>query len=151
MGVYMLKEPAHIRINVERLVLNQGLGHVHDLCKDEDILETVGDLLGNELHKIWHKLVQTWILPKTGIPRGAIIFAGLIQEGAADLLKVQLEFTGKHMLNQWLHGDIARAAHSGQCRVGVGALGDQFEIARVGGSGILGNRWLHAFYCQPVG
>lgn len=119
---------------------------MHHLSKDENIFETVGDLFGNELHEIWHKLVQTWILAKTRIAGGTIIFAVFIQKGAANLLKVKLELSGKHMLNQRLHSDIARATHSGQCRVGIGALGYKFKIASVGGGGVLRNGWLHAFY-----
>jgi len=103
----MPKESTHVGINVERLVLNQGLGHVHHLSKDKNILEAMRDLLGNELHKVWHKLMETWILSKAGISGGAVIFAGLIQECAADLLEVKLELTGEHMLNQRLHSDIA--------------------------------------------
>lgn len=82
----------HIRINVKGLVLNQCLSHVHDLGKNENIFEAVRDLLCDELNKIWHQLVQTWVLPKARVTRGAIIFAGFVQESATDLLEIKLEF-----------------------------------------------------------
>ena len=53
----------------------------------------MGNLLGNELDKVWHQLVQTWVLAKAGIPGGAIILARFVQKGAADLFEVELEFS----------------------------------------------------------
>ena len=124
---------------------------MHHLSKNKHILETVGDLLGDKLHKVGNELVQARVLPKTGISGGTVILTSLIQERAADLLKVKLELTGEHVLDQRLHSNISRTTHSGQSRVGVGALGDQFEVARIGSGRVLGDRWLHAFHCQPVG
>lgn len=66
---------------------------MHHLRKNENILETMGNLLGNELDKVWHQLVQTWVLAKAGIPGGAIILARFVQKGAADLFEVELEFS----------------------------------------------------------
>lgn len=142
-----LTDSTHIRIDVEGLVLNQCLGHVHHLSKDKHILETVSDFLGDKLHKVWHELVQAWVLPKTGISRGTVVLAGLIKERAANLLKVELEFAGEDVFDERLHSDISRSTHSGQCRVGVGSLGDQLEVARIGGSRVLGDGWLNAFHC----
>jgi hypothetical protein len=88
MGMY-----THIRVHVEGLVLDQSLGHMHHLGKNEDILKAVRDLLGDELDKIWHQLVQTWILAQARVSGCTIILAGLMQESTADLLKVELKFS----------------------------------------------------------
>lgn len=47
----------HIRIDVKRLVLDQCFGHSHHLRQDKDIIQAVRNLLRDELHKVWHKLM----------------------------------------------------------------------------------------------
>lgn len=124
---------------------------MHHLSKNENIMETVRNLLGNELDKVWHQLVQTWVLAKAGIPRGAVILACFVQKGAANLFKVELELPRKHMLHQWLDSHIACATNCRQCGVRIRTLRDQFEVARIGCSWVLRDGGLHTFDSQPVG
>jgi len=140
----------YIRIYVKWWVLNEGLGHVHDLRQDKDILQTMGDLLSNELNEVWHQLMKTRVLAKTRISRCSEFLTILVQDRAAHLLEVELQFFGQHMLHQWLDSHIPRATHSSKCRISVRSLRCQLEVAGVGCCRILRYRWLHTFHREPV-
>ncbi len=140
----------YVGIDVEGCILHQSLSHVHHLGQDEDILQTVGNLLRNELNEVGDQLVETRVIPETGICGGSVLFACFIQECTADLLEVQLQLLGQNVLDGRFHRHLASATHRSKCGVGVGSLRDQLEVARIGGSGVLRNGRLDTFDGEPV-
>lgn len=48
---------AYVWINVEALVVEHGGGELHHLGQNEEILQTVRDFFGDELHEVGHQLV----------------------------------------------------------------------------------------------
>lgn len=118
---------------------------MHHLRKHKYILQTMRDLLGNELHKIRYKLVKPRVLLETGIGGGPVILARLVQKCIAHFLKVQLKLLRHDMLDERFHSHIARATHSGQSGIRIRTLGHQFQIAGVGRRRILRDGWLYTF------
>ena len=59
-------EETYIGIDVEALVIQKRFSKLHHLLKNEQVFEIVGNFLGDELHKIWHELVQAWVTLQTG-------------------------------------------------------------------------------------
>lgn len=139
-----------IGIDVERFVLDDGGGEVHHAVEDEERFEVVGDFVGDILHEVGDELVEARIGPERGEGGDAVFFVGLVQQGGADLLEVELEFFGEDVFDQGLEADVVVAAHGGEVGIRAWSFGKKFLVAGVGTRGVLGDGRLNTFDCEPV-
>lgn len=95
---------------------------MHHLCQDEQVLETVSDLFGEEGYEIRGQLVDSWISPDGGqccVPPLGIRF---VEEGRRELSKKLLRLLGEHMLDERLEGNVVQAIGSSEMWIGVGSF-----------------------------
>ena len=63
---------------------------MHHLRQDEEMTQAVGDLLGDELHKVGDQLMKARVVSEARQGRRADLLVRLVQDPATHSLKVEL-------------------------------------------------------------
>lgn len=135
-GIWRSPKKTYIWINVKAFVLKYGEYELQNLPEDEEIFEVMCYFFGNELHEIGHELVKARITLYACKSCDLIIRIRFIENRAADLLKIELDFFGQDVLDLWFHSDVIGATYSCEVRY-AGSFGYELLIPRIGSCRIL--------------
>ncbi len=110
------------------------MNHLH---QDEDVAKVMSDLLGDELHKVRHQLMQARVVFEAGEGCHAHIVVVAIKDGGADPFKVELELLRHHVLDERPDRHVVRRGETRHMRAGT--FRAEILTARLGRGRILGN------------
>lgn len=68
----------YVGIDVEALVVEHGGGELHHLCEDEEVLQAMRYLFGDELNEVRDQLVQAGIAPQTCESGHSVLVVGFV-------------------------------------------------------------------------
>lgn len=129
-------QKTYIWIKVKAFVLEYGECELQDLPEDKEIFEVMCHFFGNELHEIGHELVKTRITLYACKSCDLIIRVRFIENRAADLLKIELDFFGQDVLDLGFYSDVIGATYSCEVRY-AGSFGYELLIPGIGSCRIL--------------
>lgn len=65
-GEYWRDDGGNVRVDQETFIVQQGGRNMHRLSQHKEILQTVGDFLGDEVNEVRNELVKTGICADAG-------------------------------------------------------------------------------------